>query len=146
MKKKSGVRQKILKVFAASLLLVMVLSLNAFAYYGGIAYVPKNSVMERAESYIPRDTNYTWVIVGVENVYPTSSNVTDNYTQCKMQLTISDSSVLITPVYPLTEGHTYKVPILTPYLHITPFDLYFAGNSPKLDAYIRYNYNAFLDD
>ncbi|MDV3426512.1 MAG: hypothetical protein LIR50_04905, partial [Bacillota bacterium] len=61
MRKGSGVRSIILKVFATSLLLAMVLSLNAFANNGwGAIYVPTGIAFVKAQQ-VTRSGSYNYV-------------------------------------------------------------------------------------
>jgi hypothetical protein len=139
MKKRSGVRPKILKVFAASLLLVMVLSLNAFANNGfGTVHVPTGIVFVKA-SQVTRSGSRSFVTVDIRDVYPTDNSV-DNYTKCRAQLRKMNSSTPCSDVYTCVQGYASSLDIYQGYLYSSTVDLYFAGNNPYYDAMVAYTY------
>lgn len=79
--------KKLINVISATLLLALILLLNAdvttMASSGsGTVYVTENMVMCRAEAGVERSGANSYVRVAVDSVYPVSGE--DNFQRCKL--------------------------------------------------------------
>ena len=129
------------KSLAVTLLIIMVVTVNVFAYdtWTGRVKVPTGSTFVVAKTAIKRSLDYKYAIVKADSVYPTGEGKKDTYTRCKTRLYYN--STAISNVVTLTEGNLTKVTIYNGHLSKKTFRIKFAGNDPDLSAYVNYYYN-----
>lgn len=134
-------REVLKKCFATVMLLVIVFTMNVFAYDTGTGTVkvPTGSTFVVAKTKIKRSLAYDYAIVKANSVYPTGEGKTDTYKKCKTRLYYGDKA--ISGEVTLTEGELTHVKIYNGQLNRPTFQIRFAGNNPNLPAYVAYYYN-----
>lgn len=134
-------REVLKKCFATAMLMVMVFTMNVFAYDTGTGTVkvPTGSTFVVAKTKIKRSKNYDYAIVKANSVYPVEEGKEDTYTRCKTRLFYGETP--ISDVITLTEGKLTSVKIYNGQLTRPTFRIKFAGNSPSLAAHVAYYYN-----
>lgn len=137
-------KKKISVIAALALLLAMNFSMNAFASSGsGQVIVGTRCNFVTGVSGVTRTTNYSYVEVKADSVYPIGIYDTDNFTRCKVQLYVNDStSTAISNSVTLTEGNDYsQITIYEGYLSLPQVNICFAGNNPNYGAVIDFSYD-----
>lgn len=136
-------KKRIISMLVVALMAVMMISTNVLASSGsGTVTVGYNSKMMQAKTDITRTGKYSFASIKATSVYPTGDYVLDTYSTCKTRLYHSDiSNRVISDIYTIKEGTTYKVYIYEGYLDLKKFDLCFAGNNPNYNACVSYTYN-----
>ncbi len=134
-------RNVVKKSLAIATLIVMVFTMNVFAFDTGTGTVkvPTGSKYVVAKTKIKRSLDYNYVMVKANSVYPTEEGAKDTYTRCKTRIYYSDTPISDEEL--LTEGVLKKVTLYNGYLSKTTFRIKFAGNDPDLSAYVAYYYN-----
>lgn len=134
-------RKVIKKCLATAMLMVMVFTMNVFAYDTGTGRVkvPKGSTFVDARTGIKRSLNYNYVKVKADSVYPIEEGKEDTYTRCKTRLYYKTTA--ISKEVTLEETKTGTVYIYNGQLSRKTFRIKLAGNSPSLAAWVDYYYN-----
>ncbi len=135
-------KNKLIKLFAFTMLITIMLSVNSWADFDrgtGTVKVEKGCVMKLAKSNIHRSLDYSYVMVKANSVYPVLEGAVDDYVKCRTR--IYSNGAPISDVMVLTEGVLRELPIYNGYLSNSYYDLYFSGNHKDLAAYIAYYYN-----
>lgn len=137
-------KKKMFNGLAMLLMMVMMYSNYAMASSGSSSVtVGTGSIFVTGVSGVSRTTNYDYVQVKANSVYPKGNYKEDNYTKCKTAIYKNDStSTRISNIYILTEGKGYtNVEINNGYLSLSKVNICFAGNDPSLGAVIDFSYN-----
>ncbi len=138
-------KKKIFNGLAMLLMMVMMYSNYSMASSGsGSVTVGTGSIFVTGVSGVSRTTNYSYVQIKANSVYPTGNYDKDNYTKCKTAIYKNDStSTMISNVYILTEGSGYtNVHIKEGYLSLTKVNICFAGNNTEYGAVIDFSYDS----
>lgn len=135
-------KKKIFNGLAMLLMMIMMYSNYAMAQTGsGSVTVPAGCILVTGAYGVPRTTNYSYVQVKANSIYPTGNYDEDTFTQCKTVICKNDTNEKISGAYTLTEGSGYKnVYINQGYLSITKVNIRFAGNDPFLGAVVNFSY------
>lgn len=134
-------RKIIKKCLATAMLMVMVFTMNVFAFDTGVGQVvvPTGSKFVVAKNKIKRSKKYSYAIVKANGVMPIEEGKEDTYTRCKTRLFYGDKA--ISDIVTLEESKLTHVNIYNGHLNHSTFNLRFAGNSPSLAARVAYYYN-----
>ncbi len=129
------------KSLAVAMLVVMVFTINVFAYDTGTGRVkvPKDCKFVTAKTHIERSKKYDYVLVKADSVYPVEEGKEDTYKKCRTRIYFKDTPISDTKV--LEENNLTHVKIYNGHLNHSMFNLRFAGNNPDLGARINYYYN-----
>ncbi|MGN0151905.1 MAG: hypothetical protein ACI39Q_05470 [Wujia sp.] len=137
-------KRKIINGIAMMSMMLMMCTNYVMASTGnGSVTVGTGSVFITGASAVERTTNYDYVQVKANSVYPTGSYSSDNFTKCKTAIYRNDNtSTRISNVYTLTEGNGYSnVKINNGYLSLKKVNICFAGNDPDYGAVVAFSYN-----
>lgn len=137
-------KKKISIIVTLSLLIAMTFSMNVFASSGSSQVtVGTGSIYVTGVKGVTRTTDYNYVNVKANSVYPTGNYDTDNFTKCKTRIYKNDStSTAISNSVTLTEGSGYSaVTIYNGYLSLSKVNICFAGNDPAYGAVIDFSYD-----
>lgn len=137
-------KAKIINACSIILIFIMMYSSFAMASSGtGSVTVGTGSIYVTGAYGVTRTTNYDYVLVKANSVYPTGNYTTDNFTKCKTAIYKNDNtSTRISNVYTLTEGNGYReVKINNGYLFLSKVNVCFAGNNPEYGAVINFSYD-----
>lgn len=130
-----------------AILLMMVMMYSNYSMAGqtgsGSVTVPAGCILVTGAYGVPRTTNYSYVQVKANSVYPTGNYDKDTFTKCKTVICQNDTNTIISATYTLTEGSGFtNVYIYQGYLSLTKVNIRFAGNDPFLGAVVNFSYNA----
>lgn len=137
-------KKKIFNGLAMLLMMLMMYSNYAMASSGSSSVtVGTECIFKTGVSGVSRTTDYNYVRVRADSVYPVGNYDKDNYTKCKTAIYKNDNtSTRISNIYTLTEGHGYSnVEIYNGNLSLAKVNICFAGNDPALGAVIDFSYD-----
>lgn len=134
-------KKKLLNGLAILLMMVMMYSNYAMASSGSSSVTVGTECIFKTG--VSRTTDYNYVRVRADSVYPVGNYDKDNYTKCKTAIYKNDNtSTRISNIYTLTEGHGYSnVEIYNGNLSLAKVNICFAGNDPALGAVIDFSYD-----
>ncbi|MBD5096477.1 MAG: hypothetical protein HDT40_05615 [Lachnospiraceae bacterium] len=138
-------KKKLFNGLAMLLMMVMMYSNYSMASSGSSSVtVPAGCLLVTGVSGVTRTTNYSYVQVKANSIYPTGNYDKDTFTKCKTVICKNDSTnTKISNVYTLTEGSGYtNVYIHEGYLSLAKVNICFAGNDPFLGAVVNFSYDS----
>lgn len=135
-------KKKFINGIAMLLIMVLMYSNYVMASSGtGFVTVPAGCILVTGAYDVPRTTNYSYVQVKANSVYPTGNYDEDTFTKCKTVICKNDTNEIISNTYTLTEGRGYtNVYIHQGHLSSAKVNIRFAGNDPFLGAVVNFSY------